>query len=212
MGMWAMGCNFALVGATQEELDYVQNLIDENRKANPGDHFAPGSEPGSVIMLDSFDSSDGYNIGIDLSENGKARIKCMYKSKCFEKEWIISYEEQDRRNLLFQLVMMQIGFKFMDVPFDEIMVMFEKGCDFKSIDGQREDYLSSTRSFITERIQGKDINQVGLFIQWVDFTGLNSILETDELIGELGFQSFLHQIIELKDDMTSFQTGIFITK
>ena len=208
MGMYAMGCNFALVGATQKELEYVQNLINENRKANPGDHFAPGSEPGSVIMLDSFDTPADYNIGIDLSEDGKVRIKSTYSQRV----GFVSYCESDRRSLLYQLVMMQIGYKFMDVPFNEIMDLFEKECAFKYIDCQKEDYLSSAKKIITEAIRGRDIDQIGLFIQWIDSFDLNYISETDDLINDLGIQSFLLQIVSLEDDLTSFQAGIFITK
>ncbi len=212
MGMWAMGCDFALVGATHEEVEYVQNIIDENRKINSGDAFAPGSEPGSVIMLDSFDVPADYDIGVDLSENGKASIICMFRSKNFMKQGIISYEEKDRKDLLYQLVIMQIGFKFMDVDFNDIMPIFEKGCTFKYINCQKDDYLSSLGDFITKSGEGGNINQKELLIQMIDPPEVNIFVETDECIESLGIQNGLLQVITIKESSNNFQVGLFITK
>ncbi len=209
MGMLAMGCNFALVGATQEELIFVRNVIDKNRdQFDDGDGFMPNNGPGSVISLESFDSPADYDIGLDFCENRTVRIKSMYSQRV----GTVSYDDTDRSNLLYQLVMMQIGFKFADVPFDEIMDILEKGSVFKSIECKDVDYKTSFKQILEGSLKGKDPKTSDILVQMIDPPEVLVILEIDEIIEGSGIQNSQIQIITTMDDSPVFQIGLFISK
>ncbi len=209
MGYFAIACDFALKGATQEELSYVRSIIEENYEKNKdAGGFLPGEGHGSVIMLDSLDDQADYDIGLDLSKNGVITVKSMDSQRVGS----ISYDLDDRRNLLYQLIIMQIGFKFADVPFKDIMDMFEKGCVFRHIDCSKDDYMSLLTNILGESTQEKTINQNVVFVQLIDPPEVMTVLETDELLNEFGFNTCWIQVITHNDDLYSFKSGVFTLK
>ena len=108
--------------------------------------------------------------------------------------------------------MMQIGFKDMDAPFDQIMDMFVKGCEFKYFDCQLEEYIASLRRILADAKHGTENDKTDLFVQLIDISDFLMILQTDELYDEFGFSNGLIQVINAKDDPTCFQAGVFTLK
>ena len=124
----------------------------------------------------------------------------------------ISYDSDDRLNLLYQLVIMQIGFKFADVDFKYIMDIFEKGCIFKYIDCMKDDYMSTLKKMLDESTHDKTINQDAVLVQLIDPPEVMTIIETDDLLNKFGFQNSWIQVITHKDDLSSFKAGVFLLK
>ena len=199
----AMGCVFVLKGATYEELEYVREVLDDNSKK---DYFDSRSGFGSVISVSSMDEANENGIGFDLSIGNVLQLSTLRKKETCS----IGYLETDKKNLLYQLIMLICGNRFVDLDIEDFMQMTVPNCDFTYSECKRENSISTIKEQINKAVSGRKNEEVNVVVQLIN-PDLSSILGLDEL-DELNYKNLYYSIVTTDSEEDLCQVAIFTSK
>ena len=199
--MPATGMDFILKGAKEDDIEFVQRIID-GQKGMP--YFDPDIGKGDnarAIPSETLDLPDECCIGLDLSANGSIKIKIVSGE-----EGIIYYDDADRRKLLEQLVLMFSGYLIADVDLADFMPVFEKNCWFWWTEYKEGELNAKAEKLLEEATKGLEKEDMVLFLQFTN----GSLPEIAAL--ELGdeFQDILMQIVTTETEEDTGTLVVFI--
>lgn len=168
----AIGIDFVLKGAKEEDILLVQHILDGYKGKWYFDSTIGNEDGGKVIPSETLELQDGAWVGVDLSENGIIKIKSDSNIG------IIFYDEPDRQILLEQLVLMVSGPRIQDMDWADIIPILKKGCKFSWVECRDEDIKDSGIQLTRAVMKKSEEIESEFFIQITS----NSLISPSDLL------------------------------
>lgn len=193
--MSAMGIDYILKGATEEDIRIVQNILDVCKGRPDFDSDCGKGKGAEVVSSETLDLSDHNSIGFDLCEKGTIKVKT------YTREGMVYYDETDRKVLLEQLVLMFSGSQFADIDLADFFPVFEKKCRFSYIEYKKGELLEKSTKLLENVTKGMSKDSVSIFVQHT-FTDISEWSSTEEVLYEeysnILIQSNMNELVEGK--------------
>lgn len=196
--MSAMGIDYILKGATEEDIRIVQNILDVCKGRPDFDSDCGKGKGAKVVSSETLDLSDHNSIGFDLCEKGTITVKT------YSREGIVYYDESDRKVLLEQLVLMFSGSQFADIDLADSFPVFEKKCCFSYIEYKKGELLEKATNLLENATKGLSKDSISIFAQH-EYTDISEMSSTEDEL----HNKFPNILIQVGMNREEVDNGVF---